>query len=177
MEIQRTKASLVQIIDMQTNFTANETLTEFGLYPKDRECEFKCPEIDACIESSLWCNGKNTIDEKNIVFLCHESFCSAGYPNCPSGYDESTKVCGATRKLLELPATIFAALGCIAAGMSACLIFCMIGLVRRRKKHLEPKQPPPPAMNGTTYTLPKHHSHNNSHDTFKKDSLFFSHDS
>lgn len=106
-------------------------------------------------------------------------FFETGYPNCPSGYDELTSVCGATRKLLELPVTIFAAFGCVAAGMSACLIFCMIGLLRRRKKHVEPKQPPPPAMNGT-YTLPKHSNHNNVHhnDTFKKESLFYNnHDS
>lgn len=57
MEIQRTKASLVQQIDQQTNFTANETLLEFGLYPKDGDCEYKCPELDACIASNLWCDG------------------------------------------------------------------------------------------------------------------------
>jgi hypothetical protein len=57
MEIQRTKASLVQQIDQQTNFTANETLLEFGLYPKDGDCEHKCPELDACIASNLWCDG------------------------------------------------------------------------------------------------------------------------
>jgi hypothetical protein len=58
MEIQRTKASLVQQIEQQTNFTANETLLEFGLFPKDGDCEHKCPELDACIASNLWCDGK-----------------------------------------------------------------------------------------------------------------------
>lgn len=57
LEVQRTKASLVQQIDQQTNFTANETLLEFGLYPKDGDCEHKCPELDACIASNLWCDG------------------------------------------------------------------------------------------------------------------------
>lgn len=57
MEIQRTKASLVQQIDQQTNFTANDTLQEFGLYPKDGDCEHKCPELNACIASNLWCDG------------------------------------------------------------------------------------------------------------------------
>ena len=57
MEIQRTKASLVQQIEHQTNFTANETLLEFGLYPKEGDCEYKCPELDACIASNLWCDG------------------------------------------------------------------------------------------------------------------------
>lgn len=58
MEIQRTKASIVQVLDMQTNYTDNITLTEFKMYPHDRECEHRCPEIDACIEASLWCNGE-----------------------------------------------------------------------------------------------------------------------
>lgn len=57
LEIQRTRASLVQHIEKQTNFTANETLQEYGLLPKDGDCEYKCPELDACIASSLWCDG------------------------------------------------------------------------------------------------------------------------
>lgn len=66
MEIQRTKASLVQQIDQQTNFTANETLLEFGLYPKDGDCEHKCPELDACIASNLWCDGKLWSTQKSL---------------------------------------------------------------------------------------------------------------
>lgn len=58
MEIQRTKASLVQQLSQQTNNTANETLLEFGLFPKDGECEHRCPELNACIASNLWCDGK-----------------------------------------------------------------------------------------------------------------------
>lgn len=68
MEIQRTKASLVQQIDQQTNFTANETLLEFGLYPKDGDCEHKCPELDACIASNLWCDG-NCFSRKALCGL------------------------------------------------------------------------------------------------------------
>ncbi len=56
IEIKRTKASLVQQISHQTNNTANETLHEFGLYPKDGECEHICPELNACISSNLWCD-------------------------------------------------------------------------------------------------------------------------
>jgi hypothetical protein len=59
MEIQRTKASLVQQLSQQTNNTANETLLEFGLYPKDGECEHRCPELNACIASNLWCDGES----------------------------------------------------------------------------------------------------------------------
>ncbi|XP_070492853.1 uncharacterized protein [Chironomus tepperi] len=150
MEIQRTKASLVQHLDQQTNYTANETLMEFGLYPKGGDCEHKCPELNACIASNLWCDG---------------------YPNCPSGFDESSSECGATRKLLELPASLYAALGCLAAGIAACLIFCMVGISRRRKKTKEPKQHPTqtaiPIPNGT-YTLPKSNGN-----TYQKNSLFY----
>lgn len=75
MEIQRTKASLVQQLDQQTNFTANETLLEFGLYPKEGECEFKCPELDACIASNLWCDG-NCFILSVLPHLClHVFFC------------------------------------------------------------------------------------------------------
>uniref|UniRef100_A0A1B0CNQ7 DUF7805 domain-containing protein n=1 Tax=Lutzomyia longipalpis TaxID=7200 RepID=A0A1B0CNQ7_LUTLO len=124
LEIQRTKASLIQQLDLQTNFTANETLGEFGFFPRHAECEHKCPELDACIGSNLWCDG--TV-------------------NCPSGYDESEEECGTARKLLELPGGIFAALGCIAAAVAACFIFCIFGLVRKRKKGIDAK----PTLNGT----------------------------
>lgn len=71
MEIQRTKASLVQQIEQQTNFTGNETLLEFGLYPKDGDCEYKCPELDACIASNLWCDG-NCLARKSLCGLSAE---------------------------------------------------------------------------------------------------------
>lgn len=137
LEIQRTKASLIQQLDFQTNFTANETLTEFGLYPTESECEHKCPELDACINSVLWCDGRL---------------------NCPSGYDESEGECGTARKLLELPGGIFAAFGCLAAAIAACLIFCILGLVKKRKKTLESTKS---SLNGT---LKK---------DYKKEPLFF----
>ncbi|CAD7083100.1 unnamed protein product [Hermetia illucens] len=124
LEIQRTKASLIQQLDIQTNFTANETLGEFGLYPRDADCEYKCPELDACISELLWCDG---------------------HRNCPSGFDESEEECGTARKLLELPGGIFAALGCIAAAIAACLIFCIFGLMRKRKKSMVQKT----VLNGT----------------------------
>ncbi|KAG4071236.1 hypothetical protein HA402_008971 [Bradysia odoriphaga] len=113
MEIQRTRASQIQQLEMHTNFSANDTLSEFGFIPRDTECEYKCPELDACIAASLWCDGRS---------------------NCPSGYDESEEECGTARKLLELPGGLFAAMGCIAAALAACLIFCIIGLVRKKRK-------------------------------------------
>lgn len=41
--------------------------------------------------------------------------------------------------MLELPGGVFAALGCIAAALTACLIFCMFGLMRKRKKSVVQK--------------------------------------
>lgn len=57
-----------------------------------------------------------------------------GQLNCPSGRDESEEECGTARRLLELPGGMFAALGCVAAAVTACLIFCIFGLVRRKRK-------------------------------------------
>lgn len=50
------------------------------------DCEFKCPELDACVNASVWCDGKS---------------------HCPSGYDESFTHCSA---LLRLPAEVLATL-------------------------------------------------------------------
>ncbi|XP_018785466.1 PREDICTED: uncharacterized protein LOC108966827 [Bactrocera latifrons] len=121
LEIYRTRNSLIQQLDLQSNASVmtggtsggNDTLTDIGFYPKESDCEYKCPELDACIAGNLWCDGHN---------------------NCPSGFDESEQECGSARKLLELPGGVFAALGCIAAAITACLIFCIFGLLRKRKK-------------------------------------------
>ncbi|XP_059216973.1 uncharacterized protein LOC131994281 [Stomoxys calcitrans] len=169
LEIYRTKNALLQQFDLQSNATTtstvggagagtgvsgsaasgpgvgvitttgtsgNDTLSDFGFYPKESDCEYKCPEIDACISATLWCDGHH---------------------NCPSGFDESEEECGTARKLLELPGGVFAALGCIAAAITACLIFCIFGLLRKRKKTVLQKS----IINGGT--LKK---------DFKKDSLF-----
>lgn len=58
MEIQRTRASQIQQLEMHTNFSLNDTLNGFGFIPRDTECEHKCPELDACIGASLWCDGE-----------------------------------------------------------------------------------------------------------------------
>jgi len=44
-----------------------------------RDCEQRCPELDACINASLWCDGVS---------------------HCPSGYDEALTHCSV---LLQLP--------------------------------------------------------------------------
>ena len=43
------------------------------------DCEHHCPELNACINSSLWCDGTS---------------------NCPTGYDEALTHCSI---LLQLP--------------------------------------------------------------------------
>lgn len=57
---------------------------------------FVCPELDACVNSSVWCDGIN---------------------HCPSGYDESFTHCSA---LLKLPAEALAGLS-----VSSILLFCV----------------------------------------------------
>lgn len=47
-------------------------------------CAFVCPELDACVNSSVFCDG---------------------IQQCPSGYDESFTHCSA---LLKLPAEVLA---------------------------------------------------------------------
>jgi hypothetical protein len=74
------------------------------------DCIHRCPELDACINSSLWCDGVS---------------------HCPSGYDEAAKHCSF---ILQLP-LLYLALG--AAGIlviccSLCLIACS---ACRRRRH------------------------------------------
>ncbi|XP_021696516.1 uncharacterized protein LOC5563894 [Aedes aegypti] len=143
MEIQHTKASLIQQLEQQTNTTGNDTLLEFGLFPRESECEHQCPELNACIGSDLWCDG---------------------HPNCPSGFDESEQECGS--RLMELPGGIFAAFGCLAAAICACLIFCVLAMVRKRRKSNEKLKTAPSSLNGTL-----------SKKDYKKEPLFFDPDS
>lgn len=74
---------------------------------------------------------------------------TTGRSNCPSGYDESEEECGTARKLLELPGGLFAAMGCMAAAMAACLIFCIFGLVRKKRKTIASKALGNGSCNGT----------------------------
>ncbi|XP_069694968.1 uncharacterized protein [Periplaneta americana] len=86
------------------------------------DCPHRCPELDACINSSLWCDG-----------VAH----------CPSGFDEAAKHCSF---ILQLP-LLYLALG--AAGI--LVICCSLGLVacsacrrrRRSKLHRRIKSLPP----------------------------------
>lgn len=53
------------------------------------DCEYRCPELDACINLTVWCDG-----------ISH----------CPTGYDESFTHCSA---LLRLPAEVLAIISVI----------------------------------------------------------------
>lgn len=158
MEIKRTKAFLSQQLDMQANFTGNDT------YLPDGECEYQCPELGACIANSLWCDGNNQNGILLFIMDFHVFYCLfwgvqlIGIQNCPSGHDESESQCGAARRILELPGGVFAAMGCVFAAIAACLIFCIFGITRRGTKKQVPSKPV--SLNGT---LKKE---------FRKDSLF-----
>jgi hypothetical protein len=73
------------------------------------DCVHRCPELDACINSSLWCDGVS---------------------HCPSGYDEAAKHCSF---ILRLP-LLYLALG--AAGILViCCSLCLIACSACRRRH------------------------------------------
>ncbi|KAF5293767.1 hypothetical protein FQA39_LY03252 [Lamprigera yunnana] len=106
LEISRSKASLLQQLQVPVNTSDNDT---------ELECAHRCPELDACINPSLWCDGKD---------------------HCPSGWDESESQCGsASRLLTSLPGATIAAAGAVA--VSLLLLLCLTAhriRVRRRRK-------------------------------------------
>lgn len=63
--------------------------------PFAEDCQFKCAELGACVNASVWCDG--------IV-------------HCPSGDDETFLQCSA---LMKLPAEILATL-CLIFVLSCC---------------------------------------------------------
>jgi hypothetical protein len=77
------------------------------------DCVHRCPELDACINSSLWCDG-----------VAH----------CPSGYDEAAKHCSF---ILQLPLLYLGlgAAGILAICCSLCFIACSACRGQRRSKH------------------------------------------
>ncbi|XP_028134740.2 uncharacterized protein LOC114329744 [Diabrotica virgifera virgifera] len=111
LEISRSRSSLLHQLQVPINASSNET---------DLECAYKCPELDACISSSLWCDGKD---------------------HCPSGYDESESHCGATSKLLNsLPLSAMAA---ATAVISSIILLVCLTLHRsraRRRRRLAKKK-------------------------------------
>ncbi|KAK6625096.1 hypothetical protein RUM43_005387 [Polyplax serrata] len=81
-----------------------------------KDCIHKCPELDACINSSLWCDG--TV-------------------HCPSGYDESLGHC---YLIFQLP-PLYLAFGiigliCLSTALTIALFRSCIRRRERRKNHL-----------------------------------------
>ncbi|RZF39533.1 hypothetical protein LSTR_LSTR001054 [Laodelphax striatellus] len=104
LEISRTKSSLMQLAADygEPAEPSNDTL--------DWECPHRCPELNACISSSLWCDGRS---------------------NCPSGFDEAETQCGGVgrRLLARLPA--YAMLGGVATGVAACCVLAGVLVASR----------------------------------------------
>lgn len=81
-----------------------------------KDCIHKCPELDACINASLWCDG--------VV-------------HCPSGYDESLGHCYI---IFQLP-PLYLAFGiigiiCLATAVTVAMLRSCIKRKERRKNHL-----------------------------------------
>ncbi|KAF5292275.1 hypothetical protein FQR65_LT11238 [Abscondita terminalis] len=70
------------------------------LWIKADECQYRCPELDACINASVWCNGVE---------------------DCPSGIDEALTHCSL---LLQLPPLylFLGALGILLSSVATCAI-------------------------------------------------------
>lgn len=64
------------------------------------DCQYLCPELQACVNASIWCDGK---------------------VHCPSGYDESFIHCS---RILRLPAEVLA-IFCVLliVGCCACSLY------------------------------------------------------
>ncbi|KAK6645496.1 hypothetical protein RUM43_001773 [Polyplax serrata] len=105
LEISRTRRSYLQQHHMEHMIPKNLTNQNdtFGL---GWDCQYKCPELNACISESLWCDGRQ---------------------NCPSGYDESELHCGVGHKFISLiPGGMYAVLGASAATITFFCLFLAV---------------------------------------------------
>lgn len=125
LEISRSRSALLQQLQLEyPGYNGNLSLNETFL-PPDWECPYRCPELDACISSSLWCDGR---------------------PNCPSGYDENEVHCGVGRRFFKIfPGGIYTALSCLAAVAAALLLLLIFGIAhrvrtKRRRRRLGKKK-------------------------------------
>lgn len=55
--------------NQNTTEPINGTFNDFGFFPREADCEYKCPEIDACISENLWCDGKLKVYLQYIMHL------------------------------------------------------------------------------------------------------------
>lgn len=117
LEISKSRSSLLQ--QLQVNLDTMESIEKsdfandtFSAFSSD--CTYKCPELNACISSSLWCDGRL---------------------NCPSGYDENEMHCGVGRRFFkQFPGGVYTALGCTAAVLAACVLFTIFALIARIRR-------------------------------------------
>jgi len=70
------------------------------------DCQFTCPELFACVNASIWCDGR---------------------VHCPSGYDESFVHCS---RILRLPAEVLAVVSVILLLLSCAGIIYVHRLVQ-----------------------------------------------
>lgn len=84
--------------DRDYQFTWFEMTPRISLGLVAENCAFLCPELDACVNASVWCDGIN---------------------HCPSGYDESFTHCSS---LMKLPPEILASFS-----VCLILLFCIFG--------------------------------------------------
>lgn len=117
LEISKSKSSLLQQLQVSMDTMdsldrvdfSNDTLSAFNA-----DCAYKCPELNACISSSLWCDGRL---------------------NCPSGHDENEMHCGVGRRFFkQFPGGVYTALGCTAAVLAACVLFTIFALIARIRR-------------------------------------------
>ncbi|KAJ8675463.1 hypothetical protein QAD02_011249 [Eretmocerus hayati] len=95
-----------------------------ALQPAGAPCPYRCPELDACISSVLWCDGVR---------------------HCPSGFDEREENCS-----YRLGVTLlYVAVGAGALGIflilllaTGCLKYCLYRRRRLQRRTLQKKLPP-----------------------------------
>ncbi|KAK9889675.1 hypothetical protein WA026_007054 [Henosepilachna vigintioctopunctata] len=75
---------------------------------KQDDCQYRCPELDACINASVWCDGQD---------------------DCPSGVDEAITHCSV---ILQLPA-IYLFLGILAILAAGFVCFVLLYKAFRRR--------------------------------------------
>lgn len=88
--------------------TRRPSVTSTAGLQVSRDCEQRCPELDACINASLWCDGVS---------------------HCPSGYDEALTHCSV---LLQLPPLQLALGALVILTVLGVVIFILVRACRRR---------------------------------------------
>lgn len=113
LEISRTRRSYLQQLHLEHMLPKNSSNDTFGLMPWD--CQYKCPELNACISEALWCDGRL---------------------NCPSGFDESEIHCGVGHKFISLiPGGMYAVLGASAAILTFFCLFLALLITFKIRNH------------------------------------------